>query len=87
MALGQMQTPAWFCAAHELRIVFAAAAKSLQSCPTLCNSIDSSPPGSPMPGILQASVPWEMSPQTIVTVTLLHHHDSLSLWDKIAIGR
>ena len=32
----------------------AAAAKSLQSCPTLCNSIDSSPPGSPVPGILQA---------------------------------
>ena len=32
----------------------AAAAKSLQSCPTLCNSIDSSPPSSPIPGILQA---------------------------------
>ena len=32
----------------------AAAAKSLQSCPTLCDSIDSSPPGSPIPGILQA---------------------------------
>ena len=31
----------------------AAAAKSLQSCPTLCNPIDSSPPGSPIPGILQ----------------------------------
>ena len=31
-----------------------AAAKSLQSCPTLCNPIDSSPPGSPIPGILQA---------------------------------
>ena len=30
------------------------AAKSLQSCPTLCNPIDSSPPGSPVPGILQA---------------------------------
>ena len=29
-------------------------AKSLQSCPTLCNPIDSSPPGSPVPGILQA---------------------------------
>ena len=34
--------------------MFAAAAKSLQSCPTLCNPIDSSPPGSPVPGILQA---------------------------------
>ena len=30
------------------------AAKSLQSCPTLCDTIDSSPPGSPIPGILQA---------------------------------
>ena len=33
---------------------FAAAAKSLQSCPTLCNPIDGSPPGSPVAGILQA---------------------------------
>ena len=34
----------------------AAAAKSLQSCPTLCDPIDGSPPGSPVPGILQARV-------------------------------
>ena len=33
---------------------FAFAAKSLQSCLTLCNPIDGSPPGSPVPGILQA---------------------------------
>ena len=32
----------------------AAAAKSLQSCPTLCDPIDGSPPGSPIPGLLQA---------------------------------
>ena len=32
----------------------AAAAKSLQSCPTLCDPMDGSPPGSPVPGILQA---------------------------------
>ena len=32
----------------------AAAAKSIQSCMTLCNPIDGSPPGSPVPGILQA---------------------------------
>ena len=32
----------------------AAAAKSLQSCLTLCNPIDGSPPGSPIPGILKA---------------------------------
>ena len=37
----------WLCAA-------AAAAKSLQSCPTLCDPIDGSPPGSTVPGILQA---------------------------------
>ena len=35
-------------------IIATAAAKSLQSCPTLCNPIDGSPPGSPVPGILQA---------------------------------
>ena len=34
--------------------VAATAAKSLQSCPTLCDLIDGSPPGSPVPGILQA---------------------------------
>ena len=32
-------------------------AKSLQSCPTLCDPIDGSPPGSPVPGILQARTP------------------------------
>ena len=37
-----------------LRIYAAAAAKSLQSCQTLCDPIDGSPPGSPVPGILQA---------------------------------
>ena len=37
-------------------IAAAAAAKSLQLCPTLCNLIDGSPPGSPVPGILQAGI-------------------------------
>ena len=46
--------------AHEilqvriLAAAAAAAAKSLQLCPTLCHPIDGSPPGSPIPGILQA---------------------------------
>ena len=35
-------------------MVHAAAAKPLQSCPTLCDPIDGSPPGSPIPRILQA---------------------------------
>ena len=38
----------------HLCIAAAAAAKSLQSCPTLCDPIDGSPPVSPVPGILQA---------------------------------
>ena len=40
--------------AFLLLVIAAAAAKSLQSCPTLCDPIDGSPPGSPVPGILQA---------------------------------
>ena len=37
-----------------ISLITAAAAKSFQSCPTLCDPIDGSPPGSPVPGILQA---------------------------------
>ena len=37
-----------------LKQIAAKSAKSLQSCPTLCDPIDNSPPGSPVPGILQA---------------------------------
>ena len=39
---------------HFFCILAAAAAKLLHSCPTLCDPIDSSPPGSPTPGIFQA---------------------------------
>ena len=35
-------------------LLAAAAAKSLESCPTLCDPTDGSPPGSPVPGIIQA---------------------------------
>ena len=47
---------AWVKSGIESLITAAAAAsaKSLQSCPTLCDPIDSSPPDSPVPGILQA---------------------------------
>ena len=48
----------WHCGSKTLTggwsTFTAAAAKLLQSCPTLCDSIDGSPPGSPVPGILQA---------------------------------
>ena len=40
-----------------MNVVAAAAAKLLQSCPTLCDPIDGSPPGSAIPGILQARTP------------------------------
>ena len=53
----------------------AAAAKSFQSCPTLCDPIDGSPPGSPIPGILQertlewVAIPfsnvWKWSPSVV----------------------
>ena len=50
----------------------AAAAKLLQSCPTLCDPIDGSPPGSPIPGILQirilewvAATPWTAAYQAL----------------------
>ena len=39
-----------------------AADKSRQSCPTLCDPIDGSPPGSPIPGILQARTLWSGFP-------------------------
>ena len=39
---------------EPLAAATAAAAKLLQSCPTLCDPIDGSPPGTPVPGILQA---------------------------------
>ena len=46
---GVVVTPAIY-----LMYFFTATAKSLQSCPTLCDPRDGSPPGSPVPGILQA---------------------------------
>ena len=52
--------PKWLVGKHCLNNwAAAAAAKSLQSCPTLWDPIDGSPPGSPVPGILQArTVEW-----------------------------
>ena len=51
----------------------ATAAKSLQSCPTLCDPIDGSPPGFPIPGILQArTLEWvAISFSNKVALTLL----------------
>ena len=61
LSLSANQRMAWFgfCSTFIrplfcVRLCAAAAAKPLQSCPTLCDPIDISPPGSPVPGILQA---------------------------------
>ena len=50
-------------------IPLSAAAKSLQSCPTLCDPIDGSPPGSAVPGILQArTLEWVAIPSQCMKV-------------------
>ena len=54
--MGRYRTVLLFLLKHfiEVSLIYAAAAKSLQSCPTLCDPTDGSPPGSAVPGILQA---------------------------------
>ena len=49
----KLGSPAWLKFCKLPRAAAAAAAKSLQSCLILCDPIDGSPPGSPVPGILQ----------------------------------
>ena len=55
-----MDRQAWWATVYEVAKesdttdLVTAAAASLRSCPTLCDTIDGSPPGSPIPGILQA---------------------------------
>ena len=68
---------------NSLQITAAAAAKSLQSCPTLCDPRDGSPPGSPVPGILQARTlewvdisfssawKWKVKVKSLIRVRLL----------------
>ena len=51
---GAERVPPCWSSAECYIVTAAAAAKSRQLCPTLCNPIDGSPPGSPVPGILQA---------------------------------
>jgi len=53
----------WYRHYGEQYAAAAAAAKSLQSCWTLCDPIDGSPPGSPVPGILQGrTLEWVALP-------------------------
>ena len=59
----------------------AAAAKSLQSCPTLCDPIDGSPPGSTIPGILQART-LEWGELTLSNSENSHKGNNLEVWEK-----
>ena len=61
-----------------LRRAAAAAARSLQSCLTLCDPIDSNPPGSPIPGILQArTLEW-------VAIVFSEEEQSLLFYNQMA---
>ena len=60
--------------------ICAAAAKSLQSCPTLCDPIDGSPPGSPVPGVLQArTLEW-------VAISSLMHESEKWKWSCLVVS-
>ena len=63
----------------------AAAAKSLQSCPTLCDPRDGSPPGSPVPGILQArTLEWVAISFSIMFTKM--HLATLAVYGKWTVG-
>ena len=65
---------------HYSAAAAAAAAASLQSCPTLCNPVDGNPPGSPVPGILQARIlEW-------VAIAFSHIYSTSSQIIKIKIN-
>ena len=66
-----------------------AAAKSLQSCPTLCDPIDGSPPGSSIPGILQArTLEWVLGTEPYISIQITPpclqgiSQSSTHLWGK-----
>ena len=74
-----MDIGAWWAAVHGVTEVLwhAAAAKPLQSCPTLCDPRNGSPPGSPVPGILQArTLEWVA---ISFSSQLVNHDDCSSL--------
>ena len=70
----------------------AAAAKLLQSCPTLCDPIDGSPPGSPVPGILQArTLEWvAISFSNVLNIGVFAaftaYVSTILIWDRTTSG-
>ena len=77
---------AWIYAVKGKTAAAAAAAKSLQSCLTLCDPIDSSPPGSPIPGILQArTLEWVAISFSDPSPTVQEIKMKLNKWDLIKL--
>ena len=62
------------------------AAKSLQSCPTLCDPIDGSPPDSPIPGILQARTPEWVAISFSKIYDRYYEKKILKVGDKLIMG-
>ena len=79
---GNLPYPGVDSRSHALADLFfttaAAAAKSLQSCPTLCDPIDGSPPGSPIPGIPQA--------RTLEWVAISFHEREKWKWSRSVVS-
>ena len=68
------------------RSAAAAAAKSLQSCPTLYDPRDGSPPGSPVPGILQErTLEWGAIAFSDLPPRILEIKEKINKWDLIKI--
>ncbi|XP_055447127.1 single-stranded DNA-binding protein, mitochondrial isoform X3 [Bubalus kerabau] len=68
---------------------YAAAAKSLQSCPTPCDPIDGSPPGSPVPGILQVLRQFVRHESEVASSLVLERCDvsQKTTWHRISVFR
>jgi len=75
----------------EAQVLAAVAAKSLQLCPTLCDPVDGSPPGSPVPGILQARIlEWVaislVKPKEIISCCVCHSETVVALFSALYSG-
>ena len=69
---------------NAIDVSAAAVAKSLQSCPTLCDPIDGSPSGSPVPGILQArTLEWVAISFSNVCMHAKSLQACLTLWEPM----
>ena len=85
--MGLFPEPASFLLTLVLEVIAAAASKLLQLCPTLCNPTDGSPPGSSVPGILQARIlEWvaiSFSSQEVTAAAAKSLQSCLTLCDPI----